>query len=95
MGIKNFSSRLIAIILASNFGYFFVNSLNLILIDAQFFLIRISSNLILLSVKGTLSKAPGASNFLWIDFAISISGEIITSIGKFSLLYTLVNLGFK
>ena len=40
-------------------------------------------------------EAPGASSFLWIDLAISISGEIITSIGKFSLLYTLVNFGFK
>ena len=34
----------------------------------------------------TGDRAPGASNFLWIDFAISISGEIITSMGKFSLL---------
>ena len=31
-------------------------------------------------------EAPGASSFLCIDFAISNSGEIITSIGKFSLL---------
>ena len=65
--------------------------------QAQFLqtLIKISNNLILLSANGTLSSAPGASSFLWIDFAISISGEIITSMGKFSLLYTLVNFGFK
>ena len=71
--------------LASNFGYFLVNSLNFISIDLQSALIRISNNLILLSVKGTLSRAPGASSFC-IDLAISISGEIITSIGRFSLL---------
>ena len=47
---------------------------------------KISRSLILLSAKGTLSIAPGASNFLNIDFAISSSGEIITSIGRFSLL---------
>ena len=47
---------------------------------------EISNNLILFSAKGTLSKAPGASNFLCSDFAISSSGEIITSIGRFSLL---------
>ena len=55
-------------------------------INLQLSFIRISNNLILLSVKGTLSKAPGASNFLCIERAISISGEIMTSIGKFSLL---------
>ena len=79
---------------ASNFENFLVNSLSLILISGQFSLINISSNLILLSANGTLSNAPGASNFLCKDFAISISGEIITSIGKFSLLYTFVNFGF-
>ena len=47
---------------------------------------KISSSLILFSANGTLSRAPGASSFLCIDFAISNSGEIITSIGKFSLL---------
>ena len=73
-------------ILASRLGCFFVNSLSLILIKLQLSLIKISNNLILLSANGTLSSAPGASNFLWIDFAISISGEMITSIGKFSLL---------
>ena len=51
--------------------------------NGQFFSIKISSNLILFSAKGILSKAPGASNFLWIDFAISNSGEIIKSIGNF------------
>ena len=52
----------------------------------DFSLTSISSKRILLSAKGTLSIAPGASNFLWIDLAISTSGEIITSIGRFSLL---------
>ena len=78
-GIKNFSSLFIPIIFASNFGYFFVNSLNLIFIDLQLSLIKISRSLILFSAKGTLSSAPGASNFRCIDLAISISGEIITS----------------
>ena len=55
-------------------------------IRLQFSLIKISTNLILLSAKGTLSSAPGASNFLCIDLAISNSGEMITSMGKFSLL---------
>ena len=63
LGIKNLSSLFIPIILASSFGYFLVNSLNFIPIDLQFF-IRISNNLILLSANGTLSNAPGASNFL-------------------------------
>ena len=95
LGIKNLSNLFIPIMFASNFGFFFVNSLNLIPIDLQSSFINISNNLILLSANGTLSSAPGASNFLCIDLAISISGEIITSIGRFSLLYTLVNLGFK
>jgi len=55
-------------------------------IRGHFSLIKISSNLILLLANGTLSKAPGASSFLCKDFAISISGEMMTSIGKFSLL---------
>ena len=71
---------------ASKLGCFFVKSFNLMLINLQFSLIKISNNLILLSANGTLSNAPGASSFLWIDLAISISGEIITSIGRFSLL---------
>ena len=71
---------------ASKLGCFLVKSLSLMLINLQFSLIKISNNLILLSANGTLSRAPGASSFIWIDFAISISGEIMTSIGKFSLL---------
>ena len=71
-------------ILASRLGYFFVSSSSLIFIKLQFSFIKISNNLILFSAKGTLATAPGASNFLCIDFAISISGEIITSIGQFS-----------
>ena len=85
-GIKNLSSLLIPITFASSLGYLFVRSLNLTSIDLHSSLIKISNNLILLSANGTLSRAPGASNFLWIDFDISSSGEIITSIGKFSLL---------
>ena len=69
-----------------NFGNFLVSSLILISFIGQLVSIKISSNLILLFAKGTLSSEPGASSFLCRDFAISISGEIITSIGKFSLL---------
>ena len=76
----NFSSLITPIIFESNFGYFLVSSLSLISFIGQLASIKISSNLILLLAKGTLSNAPGASNFLCIDFAISISGEIITSI---------------
>ena len=54
--------------------------------NLQLSFINISRSLILLSEKGTLSNAPGASSFLCIDLAISTSGEIITSIGRFSLL---------
>ena len=71
---------------ASSFENFLVNTLSLIFINGHFSSIKISSNLILFLANGTLSNAPGASNFLCRDFAISISGEIITSIGKFSLL---------
>ncbi len=52
----------------------------------QFFSIEISNILTLLSPKGTLSKAPGASNLLYKDLATSTSGEIITSIGILDLL---------
>ena len=58
-------------------------------------LTKISRSLILFSANGMLSSAPGASSFLCNDFAISSSGEIITSIGRFSLLYNLVNFGSK
>ena len=71
---------------ASKFGNLFVNSFNFKPINLQLSLISISKSLICFSANGTLSRAPGASNFLCIDLAISISGEIITSIGKFSLL---------
>ena len=73
-------------IFAFNFGNFFVNSFNLILDIGHFSSTKISNKRILLSAKGTLSVAPGDSNFRLIDFAISISGEITKSIGKFSLL---------
>ena len=43
---------------------FYFSIYNLTLIKLQFSLINISNNLILLSAKGTLSKAPGASSFL-------------------------------
>ena len=52
----------------------------------QFFSTAISNILILSDAKGTLSRAPGASNLLNNDFATSNSGEIITSIGIFDLL---------
>ena len=61
---------------ALRFGNFFVKSFNFIACIGQFSFISISSNLILLSAKGTLSKAPGASSFLCSEFAISNSGDI-------------------
>ncbi len=81
--------------MAFNLGNFFVNSLSLISNIGHDSSIKISKSFILLSANGILSNAPGDSNFRCIDFAISISGEIITSIGKLSLLYNLENLGFK
>ena len=61
---------------AFNLGNFLVKSFNLISYIGHLSSIEISNNLILFSAKGTLSRAPGASNFLCIDFAISNSGEI-------------------
>ena len=72
--------------MAFNLGNFFVNSLSLISAIGQESSIKISKSLILLSANGTLSNVPGDSNLRCMDLAISISGEIITSIGKFSLL---------
>ena len=57
--------------------------------------ICISNNLTISSAKGMLSMAPGASNFLYNDFATSNSGEIIISIGRFSLLNKFFHAGFK
>ena len=45
--------------------------------------------------KVTLSNAPGASSFLYNDLATSRSGEIITSIGMFDLLYNLLHFPSK
>ena len=84
--MMNFSSRITPRILASSFGNFLVILFNSILINGHLSFTSISSKRILLSAKGTLSIAPGASSFLWIDLAISTSGEIITSMGRFSLL---------
>ena len=55
-------------------------------IIGQDFSIDISSIFTLSFAKGTLSKAPGASNLLNKDFATSFSGEMITSIGILDLL---------
>ena len=84
--MTNLSFLITPKILASNFGNFFVNSFNGVFVIGHNSVTRISSNLILFCAKLTLSNAPGASNFLCMDLAISISGEIITSIGRFSLL---------
>ena len=81
--------------MAFNFGNFLVSSLSLISDIGHESSIRISKSLILFSAKGTLSNAPGDSNLRCIDFPISNSGEIITSIGKLSLLYNLENFGSK
>ena len=80
-------------ILASNSGNFFVSSLSLIFLIGQSLFINISKSLILFSAKGILSNSPGASSFLCKDLSISNSGEIITSIGKLSLLYNFLNFG--
>ena len=55
----------------------------------QFFSIAISNILTLFLPKGTLSSAPGASNLLYKDLATSSSGDMMTSIGIFDLLYSL------
>ena len=73
-------------ILALKSGNFSVKFFNDRLTTGQFLLTKISRTLIFPSANGTLSSAPGASNFLKRDFATSISGEIITSIGKLDLL---------
>ena len=57
--------------------------------------IKISNSLTLSLTKGTLSKAPGASSFLKRDLATSLSGEMITSIGIFDLLYNLLHFPSK
>ena len=80
---------------ALNSGNFFVKSLRGIFAIGHFFSIKISNNLTLSLTKGTLSSAPGASNFLNKDFATSISGEIITSIGMLDLLKSLPHLPSK
>ena len=66
-----------------------------IFLIGQFFSIEISSIFTLLSPKGTLSRAPGASNLLYKDLATSSSGEIITSIGILDILYSLPHLPSK
>ena len=80
---------------ALSLGNFLVSSLSLILLIGHLSSTKISKSLILLFANGTLSVAPGDSSFLWIDFAISISGEITKSIGRFSLLNNCENFGSK
>ena len=70
-------------------GNFSVSFFNGIFFIGQFFSIEISNILTLFFPNGTLSRAPGASNLLYKDLATSRSGEIITSIGIFDLLYNL------
>ena len=66
-----------------------------VLTMGHFSSIWISNNLTRSSAKGILSIAPGASSFLYNDFATSNSGEIIISIGKFSLVKRPFQIGFK
>ena len=73
-------------IFALKSGNFSVNFFKGIFLIGQFFSIEISNIFTLFFPNGTLSKAPGASNLLYRDFATSSSGEIITSIGIFDLL---------
>ena len=75
--MTNLSSLITPNIYALRFGNFFVKSFNLILFIGHTLSIKISKSLILFSANGTLSKAPGASNFLCNDLAISSSGDII------------------
>ena len=79
-------NNIMACVLAEKSGNFSVKLFKVKLIAGQFFLTKISKTLIFPSANGTLSSAPGASNFRKSDFATSASGEIITSIGKFVLL---------
>ena len=76
-------------------GNFSVNFLRGIFLIGQFFSIEISNIFTLSLPNGTLSSAPGASNLLYKDFATSISGEIITSIGMLDLLYNFPHLPSK
>ena len=82
-------------ILALKSGNFSVRFFRDRLIIGQFFSTAISKTLILPPAKGTLSSVPGAYNFLKRDLATSISGEIITSIGKLELLKSLLHLPSK
>ena len=86
LSIKNFSSLITPKIFASKSGNVFVNLFNWIFAIGHFSSIAISNIFILPLAKGTLSNAPGASNFLCKDFATSNSGEIITSTGSSILL---------
>ena len=75
---------------ASKSGNILVSLFNGVFAIGHFSLIWISNMLILFLAKFTLSSAPGASSFLCKDFATSISGDIITSIGKLELSYKLI-----
>ena len=91
----NFSSLTTPNIFAFNLGNLFVSSFNFILLIGHLSSTKISKSLMLFLANGTLSLEPGDSNFLWIDFAISISGDITKSIGKFSLLNSWENFGSR
>jgi hypothetical protein len=62
--MTNLSFLITPKILASSFGNFFVKSFNGVCVIGHDSVTKLSSNLILFCAKLTLSKAPGASNFL-------------------------------
>ena len=90
--IKNFSPLITPKTFALRSGKRSVSFINSVFTKGHFFPILIFKTFILPLAKGTLSKAPGASNFLCSDLATSSSGEIITSIGRLDLPYNLFHL---
>ena len=82
LSITNFSPLITPSTFALKSGNCSVSLPNSVLTKGQFLPMLISKTFIFPFTKGTLSNAPGASNFLCNDLATSNSGEIITSIGR-------------
>ena len=92
LSITNFSPLITPSTFALRSGNRSVNLPNSVFVSGQFLSILISKTFILPLANGTLSKAPGASNFRCNDLATSNSGEIITSIGKLAFPYNFPHL---
>ena len=90
--ITNFSPLITPSTFAFRSGKRSVILLSSVFTKGQFSPILISNTFILPPTKGTLSRAPGASSFLYKDLATSNSGEIITSIGRFDSPYNFPHL---